>query len=195
MEINIKHKTIICPICQRDDSVQKITAAVSSGTMTGSFSGPTSTFTSDGNSFKPGFGFTTVSGSARSDLAKLLSPPPKPKERRYNQGCGAATLWFVVLLGGFILIAVVLGEVLGEMGGIFVGALIICGIGIVYAVQERDYRKNELPELMRAYRKGMKRWERAYYCYRDDIVFDPNDGKTCSPDSLITDFYYSDMVR
>lgn len=34
------------------------------------------------------------------------------------------------------------------------------------------------------FRKMYERWSHLYYCFRDDIIFDPQTGETCQPESL-----------
>ncbi|NMC33988.1 MAG: hypothetical protein GYA36_16225 [Veillonellaceae bacterium] len=45
------------------------------------------------------------------------------------------------------------------------------------AKSEYDYK---LPKWPRA----LVKWKRLYYCDRDDIIYDPETGETCNPNSL-----------
>ena len=131
--------SLICPVCQRDDLIQKVTAIVSSGTFTGSFIGPTSSIGQTGDTLSTGFGITSVSGSTQSNLAKQLASPPKPKENRYDQNCMSALFWFGAIFGGLILGVVLFGAVIGELGGLVVGTLISCIIAFVNFYNSKKY--------------------------------------------------------
>ena len=54
--------TNFCPICNKDDAIQKVTVIVAGGRSSGHFSGP------------PG-DYTPVYGNTVSGLARLLAPP------------------------------------------------------------------------------------------------------------------------
>jgi len=69
---------IICPQCNNDDSIQRVSAVVAGGTSTGSFSGPSGAITySDGKVGSVG-GYTHLSGSSTTNLANMLKLSPKP---------------------------------------------------------------------------------------------------------------------
>jgi len=66
---------LACPIDNKDDSIQKVSAVVASGRSTGTFSGPTGgTVSYDGKSGSVS-GYSSLSGSSTSHLAQLLAHP------------------------------------------------------------------------------------------------------------------------
>lgn len=67
----LKPNINLCPMCQNNDKVQKVSAIIYGGTYSGGFAGPS--FESDG-----GFGLTFGYGQVSTQLVKMLSPPPEP---------------------------------------------------------------------------------------------------------------------
>ena len=74
---------IVCPIDSKDDAIQKVSALVSAGKSTGSFSGPSGGLTRTGEGWGSTVGYTTLRGGTITDLAKMLTPPRKPKQSIY----------------------------------------------------------------------------------------------------------------
>jgi hypothetical protein len=203
--------TNICPICQKDDAVQRIETLVASGQSSGTFSGPSGGVAySDGKWGGVG-GYTTLSGSSTSNLAKLLEPPslpPKPK--------GFGWWWILIVPYGipiigavffspFLLVAYVAA---GLTGGVYPHGLnvnplfmIIISIGEIIAgwlairffiIRQRKKKatmQQKIDEAMPRWKIAMQRWEHLYYCHRDGIVYDPETGDTCAP-GLVKDFVY-----
>ena len=96
--------TIICPQCENDSSIQRVSAVVAGGVSTGSFSGPTTAITySDGKIGNAG-GYTHISGGTSTNLAKILDLPQEPKIRPISVGdiaifyVVAALIFFCLLI-------------------------------------------------------------------------------------------------
>ena len=65
----------VCPVCGKDDAIQKVSSVVSSGQASGAFSGPTGGVAYVGGKWGAVGGYTTLSGRTSSELARLLAPP------------------------------------------------------------------------------------------------------------------------
>jgi hypothetical protein len=194
-----------CPMCQKDDLVQRVETLVSAGQSSGTFSGPSIGATySDGKLGSVG-GYTTLSGSTSSNLAKLLEPPSSPPEPK-GYGCWWILLVYPVIpiLSGFIgspLIipgAILLGNE-NPIKGFFGGALLVVGfiiglwLAITFFVRKERKKKAGMQEIYSLEKPkwdiAIQRWKRLYYCHRDGIVYDPDTGDSCAP-ALVKDFVY-----
>jgi hypothetical protein len=63
----------VCPRCNRNDAIRKVSAIVSSGSFRGAFAGPTPDICGD-------FGIALVGGSALSHLVQMVTPPEQPRK-------------------------------------------------------------------------------------------------------------------
>ncbi len=206
----------ICPVCQKDDLVQRVETLVAAGQSSGTYSGPSVGTTYSDGKFGTVGGYTTLSGSTSSNLAKLLEPPsspPKPK----GYGCWWILIAYPVIpiVGSFFSIPFMIpgGIILGiaasrnqhaatsPLGGfgialIMIGAIIGIGLAIRYFVrrdrQKKAIMQQELNEAMPTWEKAMNLWKRLYYCHRDGIVYDPDSDHTCVP-SEVQDFVYKQL--
>ena len=195
-----------CPVCQKDDQVQKITAIVKSGVVTGSFSGPSVGAGRAKGEWVTSVGSTSLHGTTKTELARQLEPPPSPSEP-HGLGCWG---WIGVLFGLYVaaIMLFTLGlmissvETVESTSSIWVlvgrafafGGPVVFVVGIVLAWQRHKRLKEQqtveyLPAL-EAWRRAMKKYERLYYCGRDDVVFDPDDGTSASL-STFEAFLYS----
>lgn len=188
---------LACPIDNKDDTIQKVSAVVASGQSTGTFSGPSGGIVSYDGKVGSVTGHTTLSGSSTSQLAILLAPPPKPKSESYS--C------FLTLLAGFMIFAgglelygyvatFLLSGNFGMFGGggivdvfllIIFGAIVWGGFKILTARKTHIGKENE--RVLRdepIWQHAMKKWDRLYYCHKHDIVFDPKNSETCAPNLL-----------
>ena len=72
--------SLACPIDNKDNTIQKVSAVVAGGTSTGSFSGLTSGVVDvDGKTGNLG-GFSTLTGGTKSNLASFLASPRMPHQ-------------------------------------------------------------------------------------------------------------------
>ncbi len=183
---------VACPVCAKDDAIQKVSAVVASGQATGTFSGPTGGITDVGGQWGIIGGFSSLSGEMRTRLAQALAAsrePSGPVFRPRGRAAWCMSVLMSLLFGGVALFGVfgiVMSVASGDGGGIVMGLLMV-GVGgpkAWYCWVEPAYRQEEwkkLSEQRAAWHVAMTRWERLYYCYRDDTVFDPQRGETCQP--------------
>jgi hypothetical protein len=189
----------VCPVCGKNDAIQKVSGVVASGQASGTFSGPSGGVVNVDGKWGAKGGYTTLSGSTVSNLAALLSPPPAPRKWPFGFFGTVLTvlIWYFVVLplvGGSIvfLIAAVVNLINNGLGwptalaGVLV-CLLSLGVGILiirwYVKKFREARANH-PLTRAAWESAIQRWERSYYCNRDDVVFDPDTGRTCQPQGL-----------
>jgi hypothetical protein len=190
-----------CPIDNKDDAIQKVSAVVASGQSSGTFSGPTGGIVSYDGKTGSVAGHTTLSGSSTSQLAFLLAPPPEPKEESYS--CLLTILaWFMIIAGGaelYVYVANFLlsGEFHGVLGGIFGFILFIIFVVMVWGglkiLKARKVHINKEREKLQQnipiWESAMRKWDRLYYCHKHDIAFDPENGETC-PSNSLKEFLY-----
>jgi len=200
--------SIICPKCNKDDSIQKLSAILATGISTGIYSGPSGGYvTVDGKSTNVS-GYSHLTGSSITELAKLVSPPEPPREpvkSMWNRAIAAlivlATYFCVIqtLLGiAFGVTALILGDNFIDKYGsnpIFIaGELILFGISIFILVAVGRISTQKLDKSSEAkYAKAveeysvtkpnwdlaMEKWKRSYYCHRDSLVFDSENQESC----------------
>jgi hypothetical protein len=70
----------LCPICQKDDAVQRVATLVAASQSSGTFSGPTGGVIYSNGKWGSVSGYSTMSGSTISNLALLLAPPSMPSQ-------------------------------------------------------------------------------------------------------------------
>jgi len=126
-----------------------------------------------------------------SELARILAPPAEP--RAYSYGNAVATMatgWIIGVLLLLLLAALTAQNLfavpasVGEVGRLttvlWFGAAMPL---IALAVANREQRK--LDQRLQIWRSAAHRWQRLYYCARDDIVFLPfSEDPVVRPDKL-----------
>ncbi len=165
-----------CPICGSMDQTAKVSALIRSGSANGTAKGGTIGTT--------GLGLGMAQLSMTSSLAQSLQPPVKPKPAKEpettHSSNGAATggclsvilLWTLAVILGFKaslfldIIVFILGAILGSKIG---GEIVRRSSDVAVERMKHEVVQNEIKEWPTA----MSRWEKLYYCQRDDIVFLP----------------------
>jgi hypothetical protein len=173
----------VCPKCQREDAIQKVSAIVLTGRSTATFSGPSIAVAQVGGKLTPAAGYTQLSGSTVTHLASLLAPPAKPKKR--NPGGCYVLLGIWGLLAAVSMPAIFLSE--PDMRWMAVFGIVWLVIGILafrQASRESAKYPSAYDQQLKQWERAMSIWESTYYCFRDDLVFDSNTGNATSPQSL-----------
>lgn len=177
---------LACPVCNRDDRVMKVSSIVSGGTHEISGGGyTTQTYVDSKGKTRYDSHYVPMSGTQQSALAGQLSPPPKP-ETGWNT-CGlivlASGVWFgiwAMLLFGFT-------------SGNAIPGLVLIGIGItVYVLTEmsRQGKVNQIEQVeVPKWEKAIQRWNKLYYCHRDDVLFVPEEGIAISKSQMYQYLY------
>lgn len=191
---------IVCPQCNKDDAIQKISAIVDAGKSNGSYSGSsTSQVSIDGKS-GASYGYSFLSGSSMTELTKLLIPPTPYKYEDVSIGSfllfiliGFFTLSLIIwaLLAIFFnLIQNIYGAIIFvviELGSLYVVFLLIRSIRSTKELEQENKIKYQDEEAK--WKSALQRWNRLYYCHRNGIVFDPETNETCEPANIKTFIY------
>jgi hypothetical protein len=191
--------SMTCPRCHKDDAMQRISAAVKTGTANGTLSGSTSGVVHMGGEWGVMGGFTTLRGHTTSQLAQMLAAPPKPSLDVWQSELGIVVIvLFALVIGLFAsagLVNLLRGPSSGDLGSFdglmqALGCVVVPCLGAVLCLIMVGYlafrdipKKQEEHAAEEAARDGaMDRWERLYYCLRDDVVFDQETREYCRPE-------------
>jgi hypothetical protein len=182
------NQQVICPKCQRSDSVQKVTAIIAGGTKVIEERGGIDIDTDYGMDVIP----LTYSSVARSNLARKLAAPERPLQTK-SYGCVAAL--FITRLGVALVVTVLLvalffcafpflAAIYAQNNALFIGIL-IAGLGIIGLIlfssiragwrqtRSTSEQRNSYDARVQAWEASYNRWQQLYYCFRDDGVFLP----------------------
>lgn len=167
----------VCPLCGKDDMVQRVSSLYTQGVSTTSYQQPVAVQTQSGTVY----GSVNRTLSTQTALARRLSPPAQPK----LAGCaGRGGQWMVaiigLLLGGLLVLQLMPEVVLSyEATKQQQLACAFCGITpffvlvtlwwFAYARAQHEKHKGDIVQ----WEAQLKRWDSLYYCARDDCVFDP----------------------
>jgi hypothetical protein len=209
MEIN-------CPVCNHDDSIQKVSIIVANGQSSGNILGSAGGVANNIEKWESVGGVTTISRRTSSELARKLLPPIEPIKKG-----GIGFKWILAIVLVFIMFAISIAFVtiilrnLGHsinsslssslgLGGLI---LIICSVGIIiflfiillikgidmlwenYKVSKLKEEENYIKEKLR-WDEAMNKWNCAYYCHRDGVVFD-NKGITVCQVEQFREFLFT----
>jgi len=162
-----------CPICMRNDKVEKVSTIVSS--QTSELIGVTiekRTYTDN-----DGYHHTTnekvpFSGSQSSLLAKRLSPAPPPI---IDESHVASNIYYFIM-GFWIFFGVISSWMIITLPMSIGLGYLFWWLGKNKRIEE-DKRIKEQEQKVEYHKKKWKRympfWNKLYYCYRDDRVFFP----------------------
>ncbi len=160
---------IKCFKCNYSDQIQKVSAIYSAGISSGSYYGSSTPL---GES-KPSF--TTVSGSSQSLLSRRLAPPNKPSP-------SFMLIVLDVVLAGFAIFCIILPC-------LFLLVLIYVLSYKPKVDQSKKEDKERLAKEIPLWETAMERWNRLYYCMRDDVVFDPDTEASFRPEEMMNYLY------
>ena len=212
--------SIVCPLCDKDDATQKVSAVLLSGEASGSFSGPSSSHVNVGGKSGSAYGYTHLSGSSMTELAKLLVPPTEPikpeKEKRWSilaSGCLTYLAIGIISLSAIGIVDATIGTDYVPFEANPLRALLLNILNIIGLVTflllciflyKRFYKHFDAQEEKRLaarqagfeiekpkWDNAIQRWNSLYCCQRDGVVFDPENKETCVPTSLDVFLYTS----
>lgn len=165
-----------CPVCHKDDRIEKVSALVSTGTAS--------------------------SGLFRSqtDIAAKLVAPSRPPAYEGPWGCfsvGFVILSFaafLIFLGIFLWYASVPGgrplDVVQELL-VTLALAVIAIFVIIHHVPEAKRRKEAAILTSRQHEEAYNIWNKLYYCYRDDVVFRQDNPNVYAAASQMSKLLYS----
>jgi len=208
-----------CPVCHRNDKVQKLPAIVASQTqlLEGTTISTDAYRDNDGN-LRSAKRESTFTGKQASALAKQLIPPTEPIKPNYANngmliifiivalvystvflcpGCSLSTAFIQTMpVEGAEGDAISVAEAIRmTIGGIFWLALgsVFFFLGIKFYSKKDKEKKNRIKaayyEKKTQWDAAIKKYNRSYYCFRDGIVYDPESDDMGKPESL-SEFLY-----
>lgn len=191
-----------CPQCHQVDRVQKVSAIVAAGTATGAYTGSTSGYV---YGKQGGYVSTNTSlfGISQTTVSQQLSSPAPPTYKN-PWGCStvaAVIVLFLVGFGSFVggiayivpgLYSSPIGPVIPAVTLFVLSAPFLVPIPfIIRSVQkETSRRRAQHANDMLRWRTARDRWERLYYCERDDGVFDPVEKSGLIPRAQMLGFLF-----
>jgi hypothetical protein len=215
-EAGMDKAEIVCPECGHSDKIRKVSAIVAEEIH--SVSGTQfmdSTFVDKEGGIHYHSHPAPYSGIQTSGRAEQFLPPPEPTPKRFSAlltAFGVLLLFvggimlagFLVIIGGKVLLS--LGDVSNSGLETLVGPVFIFGcisinivfwmiIGLLILRAKPKHETKEKERVAREkplWRDAMKKWERLYYCERDDVVFDPETHKSCQRQAIREFIYQSD---
>lgn len=149
---------VICPKCEKDDQIQKVSSLVTSGIST--------------TNYKNQFGSIETAAS-QTRLSSRLSPPAKPIYKP-NVIVNVALFIGVSLVGSLV-------DYLSQ-SNVFGCLSLLVGLGLVIWVSVNP--SSDHKTLLLEWERKIANWNELYYCYRDDCVFNPQSDKSTSPESI-----------
>lgn len=184
-----------CPKCGAADQIRKVSAICATDT---SVSTSKSNTAAVGVTLQGQIGIggarTSTSGQQQTLLGHKLAPPSRPSQEHGSPRTGG---WFLTIVGGACILtpllnflsptlssdaktAVVVFPLLGAV-------LLVAGLRTlrIATANETTWRAN-FEDRLAAWTRATEKWNRTYYCFRDDIVFDPESGDSAPVDSFAT---------
>ena len=159
---------ISCPLCNKDDQIQKASSVYSAGTGTGGFSGPTTTLNNNDGKLGVGVGYISGTSNTISGVAQKCAPPRTPSK---------PPIPLKVFIGIGVMIFSALSTNCAVTSSDYLGVA-VCGIlGLIIVTKglnEKSEKEKQYPELLKKYNEELTEWKLLYYCHRDDILFNPN---------------------
>jgi len=167
-----KAPSLKCPRCEQVDAAYKVSALYEHGFSTETYQRviPPPPKTNWAPLIK------TEERTIQSNLSKKLSPPPKPK----INGIYKITIVLTVLVGWGAQ-CMTIGTADAER---FAMLIVIVLIGGGLATFQKKSEETRVANLMPDWTKAMERWNQLYYCARDDIIFNPDDGAFVSANKM-----------
>lgn len=179
---------IVCPRCQRSDSVQKVSVVVSKGTNVVGEEGGIYIEADYGPDVIP----TTYTSVARNARARKLAAPEKPLQpQRY----GWIAALFMARLGVTLFVSLMLvtlffcsypflAAIYAQNNSLLISAFVfgmaIIGLTLFWAIRAGWQQSHSAAKWRKSYDAGVKaweagyaRWNQLYYCFHDDGVFLP----------------------
>lgn len=173
---------INCPICGNVDAIQKVSTVVFAGTSSGRFSGPSGGLVYAGGKWGTAGGYSSLSGMSTTMLASSLSIE---KPGGHAAGLGGCMVLSLPSLLTF------LGCTMLEDGGV-VAVVIGLGVFIYFMFHMLKEQNRRLKIIEEIWAEAAETWNKLYFCFRDDVVFDPESG-ACVPRPRMNDLVFPDI--
>ena len=171
-----------CPKCHSIDKVSKVSAIISGGTHHISGEVPVSRTYKDSDGWHESTSYENYNATQQTTLARKLMPPKEPVKEMNG----------LSLFLGFFALPAILGTVvsstqLGDaknsedafwaLAGI-IGALAYLFIAWRIHLFVDKPLKEKISLEKEIWKQSMLKWEKLYYCSRDDCIFFPDENKS-----------------
>jgi len=172
-----------CPVCQRNDRVEKVSIIYKGGRRETSMSVPVTNVETDskGRTYSS-TSYETVGGLSQTSLSEELQPPVKPE---YKKPVGFfGTLMVVSMLYIPYLIILFIFEIFGfdMLFFVYAGLVLIPVITIFWHLQNKKEDAIESAQFSNvsfpAFERSIEIWKSLYFCHRDGVVFVPGKNKS-----------------
>ena len=168
--------SIVCPICKKNDMARKIFSIVKEQTKFQAMVGGISGLGIDTDDVEVGGGVHIGSGITSSSLAMALMPPLISIDKKK-----AIKGLIISLLISYFIFNFISFLIFGFASSISTTLV----VGLVFYFFYYCYLKASKDTAKEIIKKYSKNWLNLYYCFRDDIVFDPETGAYCNPEPLL----------
>ena len=166
---------IVCPKCEKDDQIQKVTSIFTGGISTSNYE-------------VRGAMYNSGSSVSQTTLSKRLSPPPKPKSSSDAlkdwmsfSGCVLFVI-FAFVIG--VVLAVIIPSLLQDPQFLLLIMLSMAGAFGAELWIFTASTKNSAKSVSDWEKMIAQNYNELYYCHRDDCVFDPRNQKYASPEGI-----------
>jgi len=148
----------VCPICEKDDAIQKISAIFSAGFASG------------------------IDSYTQTELSRRLAPPVKP----LHPSSDCLTIVVAGFIFGGTLIGVLVGLGGDNTSPCIIMSITLGIAGLLIYFNNLQYKKrlSEFKAIDRDWELSMNKWNELYYCTRDDCVFNMYSGKYASSNNI-----------
>ncbi len=191
-----------CPLCNKDDQALKVTSIIQRDTQRINGQVPVTSTYSDGDGrLRSSTDWSRFSATSISDLAKNLTPPDKPALGCFrglqfpDSSCltiASAIMAVVLISFGFAMIGE--GSDIGSIAAGFIGGILFIGIFIgsrkFNKWQSKRAEEAIKPEMDR-WNYAMDRWNKLYYCSRDDCLYIPGEKGSVPIGSMESILYWN----
>lgn len=209
---NLQEDFARCPVCHRNDKVQKLSSIVASQTqLLEGTAITTDAYRDDEGTLRSAERQAFFTGKQASTLARQLVPPAEPVMPNHSRS-GMLTILFVALLiystvflcpgclfstaliqavptaeGEATPVAEAIAQTAGGLFWLAIGSVFL--FLLIKSLSFNDKEKKKRREA--AYQQKKMHWDaaiqkynRSYYCFRDGIIFDPESSQTGKPAAL-----------
>lgn len=194
--------SLACPVDNKDDSIQSLSALVIGGRATGSFSGPSGGVTYIDGKYGYTAGTTQLYGTMTTDLAKALDAPKPPNKMGFWGLVGWSCLFYIsicIIVGPFLVWprfkeAVAKNPEIQKRiftPGLQIGCILIMIFGLdpvvwpfLLIVKSKIDQRDDYGHRYDMWRRAYMTWQKLYYCHRCGVVFNPETSEYFQPDQL-----------
>jgi hypothetical protein len=168
---------IVCPVCNNHDPIRKVSEIYSEGISTGDTKPQMpNILDKDWNPW-----IRTKNVPVQSTIIKRLSPPQEPNKTAIRKKFTSRAMVFIAV--GILLLIIYLAWTYKQHLSTFIIITVILAAVWVSIIETKA--NNVYAEEYNLYQLNLAKWNEAYYCSQDDIVFLPQTGKYDKPEDIL----------